>query len=541
MRLTYVASFAAVLVGSAAATLRQVVVVSRHGVRGPYGMGADTPSEELIKKYVRNPAIDLPLSAKAWGTAETEDPSEIVSPKLTKHGYRVVERMGEYFRQHLYRDFLDDTTCPQAYAYADANQRDNLTAEALLGGSFPACKEIVPTTEGTRLLFEQGQDPTATCPVCSRTVYEGIAGAPDCRYLIQESREEIEELNSILDCCAPAACVSEGGNDTNASTCSFFDIPTTWNGAFYQPWKDPLSSADYFSEFLLLQALNNMTLPAELPFEKILSLSKIHEAHMDLVTNEVNSANFGATLLAHMTASFEQTATEKAIPLPDGEGPTLTQSLDNRFLLYTAHDINILYLRNLLRLQWLTDGWHPHQATLGGMLIFELHTSTDESPELKVARKLKAGVKQEDYYVKAYFVTASPQQMRNEEVLSASNPPYVVPVMIPLCSDDVILPNGTIEVRCPFKTFKSLIGRTLKKECVADTLRPFVKSLSDNGSDPSDNSGGVIHLSTLLWVVFGVLIASFLVIVGRHFLIRRRHPAGVQKAEYGTVPQVSSE
>lgn len=64
-------------------------------MRGPYGLGTESPSEELLKQYVRNPNLELPLSANAWGTSETEDPAEIVSPKLTKHGFRVVERMGE--------------------------------------------------------------------------------------------------------------------------------------------------------------------------------------------------------------------------------------------------------------------------------------------------------------------------------------------------------------------------------------------------------------------------------------------------------------
>lgn len=73
----------------------QVIVLSRHGVRGPYGLGTETPSKELLDKYVRNPELELPLSAAAWGTDDADDPAEVVSPKLTKHGYRVVERMGE--------------------------------------------------------------------------------------------------------------------------------------------------------------------------------------------------------------------------------------------------------------------------------------------------------------------------------------------------------------------------------------------------------------------------------------------------------------
>ena len=70
-------------------------MLSRHGVRGPYGMGTEAPSEEMLNKYVRNPDVNLPLSAYEWGTSETDDPRETVSPKLTKHGFYVVERMGE--------------------------------------------------------------------------------------------------------------------------------------------------------------------------------------------------------------------------------------------------------------------------------------------------------------------------------------------------------------------------------------------------------------------------------------------------------------
>lgn len=79
--------------------LRQVIVVSRHGIRGPYGLGTEIPSAEVLQRFVRNPDVELPLSAAAWGTNETDDdPDEVVSPKLTAHGYHVVELMGEVRR-----------------------------------------------------------------------------------------------------------------------------------------------------------------------------------------------------------------------------------------------------------------------------------------------------------------------------------------------------------------------------------------------------------------------------------------------------------
>lgn len=73
------------------------------------------------------------------------------------------------------------------------------------------------------------------------------------------------------------------------------------------------------------------------------------QAHMDLITNEVNSASFGATLLAHLTASFEQNVLGVPLPTAEGDGPRLVQAPDNQFLYYAAHDINLLYVRHLLR------------------------------------------------------------------------------------------------------------------------------------------------------------------------------------------------
>ncbi|KAG6597882.1 uncharacterized protein IUM83_07692 [Phytophthora cinnamomi] len=573
----------AAAVASPVSGLRQVIVLSRHGVRGPYGLGTESPSEELLRQYVRNPNLDLPLSANAWGTSETEDPAEIVSPKLTKHGFHVVERMGEYFRDHLYQEFLN-ATCKETFAYADNNQRDNLTAIAFLSGLYPLCKDLVPITKETQLLFEQGQDPTANCPVCSKAVYEGITGSNDTRFVLQEIRDEVAEVNELLQCCAPSVCnPNDGSDDGNASessaTCDLFGIPTTWNGAFYLPWKDTLSNTDYFSEWLLLQSLNNMTLPSALTFEKVLSLAKIHETHMDLITNEVNSASFGTTLLAHLTASFEQNILQRSLPVAKGEGPHLLQGPDNRLLYYAAHDINLLYVRNLLRLQWYTKGWHPHQPVPGSMLVFELHATptqndqataaTSESRNLNSAGGSKTrvswyaqendGVGADDesrFYVKLYFVAASPDQIRNGDQLSPENPPDRVQVIIPSCSEEFSLGDGATDVRCPFSTFKKLIGKVLKHDCVADTLRPFVDSLTheqNSKSNPTRTRVIGMHLArtvdaavanttssqphavaafeTLLWTLFGVLIICFITLLIRHAVKYR-----MEHQKYGSIP-----
>lgn len=105
-------------------------------------------------------------------------------------------------------------------------------------------------------------------------------------------------------------------------------------------------------------------------------------------------------------------------------------------------------------LQWHTKGWHPHQPTLGGMLVFELHSTKDSRiTNVQRVRVLEEQLQEDesvgygatsndkDFFVKAYFVTASPQQMRNAEALSESNvrpfsaaqTPFVSQTLIPCC------------------------------------------------------------------------------------------------------------
>lgn len=116
-------------------------------------------------------------------------------------------------------------------------------------------------------------------------------------------------------------------------------------------------------------------------------------------------------------------------------------------------------------------------------------------------------------------------------------------MIIPFCSEDVVLPDGSTDVRCSFATFKKLIGKTLKHECVADTLQPFVDSLLYRAAQEAGTAGGkygaLLSFSSLMWTVFGVLMFTFLALVARHTIRRRMSSASAQKREYGTLPQMS--
>ncbi|KAF0691494.1 Aste57867_17296 [Aphanomyces stellatus] len=439
-------------------TLRQVFILSRHGVRGPYGPDGLAPTEAALQRYSKN-KYPFPVTGTEWGTSD--DATELVSPKITKHGALVIQRMGEYFSKHLYPS-IAESKCSDAMAYADRNERDYVTAQEFLRGFLPSCAALTPVTNGTRLLFEQGQDPTATCPTASEAVYSGIVGGDDASNVARLYKPQVQALNDLLDCCEPVVC---GQNDTDTSGCDLFDVPSQWNGAFYDPWHDSLSESQFLSEWFLLQSLNNMSLPGSLNLDDVVQLGAIHKAHMDLVTNQFNAENFGSTLLVHIVASMQQTIQQTPVSLASGDGPQLLQTLSNRFLFYAGHDINLLFLKNLLRLEWVTPNWLSNQPNPGSMLVFELHgyknTSTLES----------------DFYVQAYFVAASPLQIRTAATLTLDNPPDRVPVSIPHCSHDVLLADGSSAVRCNFTDFKKAAGHAIRQVCVSPTLAKYATSL----------------------------------------------------------------
>ena len=67
-------------------------MVSRHGVRGPFGPNGHPASREYLDQYSRN-GFNFPVKGYEWGTSTKQD--ELVKPKITKHGENVIREMGK--------------------------------------------------------------------------------------------------------------------------------------------------------------------------------------------------------------------------------------------------------------------------------------------------------------------------------------------------------------------------------------------------------------------------------------------------------------
>jgi len=79
---------------------------------------------------------------------------------------------------------------------------------------------------------------------------------------------------------------------------------------------------------------------------------------------------YSAQQLAYIVTSMEQAVTGK--PLAG-----MSQPVDTELLLLLSHDTNILYLRELLDINWTPYGYTSGVASTAGSLQFELWKKSD--------------------------------------------------------------------------------------------------------------------------------------------------------------------
>ncbi|CAK0833306.1 unnamed protein product [Prorocentrum cordatum] len=141
--------------------------------------------------------------------------------------------------------------------------------------------------------------------------------------------------------------------------------------------------------------------------------------------NEVTSRNLGSELLHELLRALS--------PAPGAAAPALAA--------YFGHDTNLQFLRRMLKLNWLSEGWWPNLAEPGSLLVFELYEEPGGSESVRLLK-----------------VAATPRQQRRAEPLTTEAPPSVVPLWIPGC-------RGLF---CPMSQFAALAGAAIRRECVEE-------------------------------------------------------------------------
>jgi 4-phytase/acid phosphatase len=410
------------------ATLKFVVIISRHGVRSP------TSSPGQLNQY----------SAQPW-------PKWDVPPgHLTPQGARLMTIFGAYYRAYFaHQGLFSATGCADAAHvsfYSDSDQRTVETGKSLAAGMFPDCPPREQSEQ--HALAENQPDPLFHSPVFPSTTagtnspdreraVASISGriGNDPAGVTEAYRPQLEMLQRILlGCPATSSCPQPG----HTASKLLLEIPATLEagkGDHPADLKGPLNTASSITEDFLLEYTNGLPMEqvgwGRVDLATLKQLMVLHTAASDLTRrSSYLAATQSSNALAHIMSTLKQAVTGTEVPGALGK-------LGDRAVILVGHDTNLANIAGTLSLNWLIDG-RRDDTPPGGALVFELWESSATSA----------------YEVRTYYTTQTLDQMRNVTALTES-PPVKANVFVPGCS------TGRDGFPCDWKAFEQTLTKAI--------------------------------------------------------------------------------
>jgi len=440
--------------------LQRLVVVGRHSIWNPYPSSGEAFLPGVASK---------PLSAY---TSRSMPSFPSLPGQLTPKGRTLMRRLGAFYREH-YREFLAQVGCDRAAVFADPNAQGRAadSAEAFVGELLGATGcTTQPLNKGlsqrqVNALFRRvpgGSGASRECGTPGRQalaallgVQPGQATATMPTSLLTVYRRQLGIVQERTNCCEQSACVSQ-----SPGLCTLFGLPLVLDpNATNHAVGGPLGVAAAFAEIFQTQFCEGLEAGWGLSGGDMVELLSLLEVPFhETGVNDVTARNLGSELMASVL--------EALAPAQAAAAPSL--------VLYFGHDTNLQFLRRMLRLTWLSEGWWPNVAEPGGQLVFEVYNEGVDSSE-------------DQFTVRVLKVAASPEQQRMASPLNASAPPSVVPLWVPGCDD----------VFCPLTQLLAIGKAAIRPSCVGHVLANFAldRVASSSPAGPMATAHGATGVS----------------------------------------------
>lgn len=267
------------------------------------------------------------------------------------------------------------------------------------------------------------------------------------------------------------------------------------------------------------QALSGLTPFAwgEVTVSELVRLNRLHQRLMWLGSTLPSARAFASHALAYLLLTLEakrSDAAERCGSLPRPSAPALATVLAAmgdewapgtasggaagesrtfaapRVLAVFAHDFNLLYLRQLLRVHWVTEPFDMDIATTGSSLLLELH-----GPgvcEREGDARSDGAANASTWRVIGRLTAASIEQQRSARPLI---PPHSPPSVATVLDMD-------------YEAFKARVLHAISPTCVREPLRTAVLALQREAAGPArpDDSRALSPLAMALLCIGTLLL-----------------------------------
>ena len=400
--------------------LERVVLLVRHGVYAPDEQfaGLDT--------HVATPWPRWPVAPGA----------------LTPRGAELMEGMGHYYRL-LYGGLglIEADNCPAAgivAAWADVDERTRASAQALLAGLYPSCRNLTLHSQADLAVPDPlfHPQPSASCPMDPASnkiaILDRIGG--DFSSVLREYNPQLSAIQAML--CPPALSAGHPQCGLSAAAPA---IETRPDGRLEM--KGPIAIGAAAAEAFLMESAQGLPgdqvawgrLSGDTALANVLEIRRLRVDLMDKTMPVARQK--GSNLLAQIAAT-----------LRDGHdfpgAPAVREPV--RLAVLMGHDSNIANIAGLLDLGWKIPGLQPNDPSPGGALAFEL------------LRDRRSG----EHHVRLAYFAQTLDQLRQVTRLDVAHPPGMTAVSLPGCSDPAL--GGA----CTLQRFTALAAARLEPGCV---------------------------------------------------------------------------
>jgi hypothetical protein len=442
-------------------------MVFRHGQRSPYPPpGGDSAAGTTA--YSSRP---MP-SASMWNMTQ----AAFDEHWLTPHGHALMHHLGQFYAHTL------NASCDiVATLIADGtSHRDVESAEEFAAGFFlETCSaervaQVVAATESDPVLIAVADDrQDAGCNGPDEDVVRRSFGG-DVDALTAAYRTQIDRVSDLIGCCAASVCeahgLAAGANCTLADLPYEFDPHRWWN--FYG---GPLGIAGYYSDAFVLQATSGLEYAwGELNLADLADLNRLHQRAMWLGATHNSSRAYGSHTLAYLLAHLDNL--KSGSPPASGSAPNV--------LAIFGHDFNIMYLRSLLNVHWLTDSWNVDAATTGSCVSLELHWEANGPSSVGAS---ESG----EWRVVGALIAASMEQQRHKTPLVPPHAP----------------PGRATFLDMPYDAFRSHVIGAIDSSCVREPLRSTIIGMQPSQQRALPSAGDADRGGTLTVPIGGAIFA----------------------------------